>query len=183
MYSAFRVPQPSMAINSLNLSYFYYKMTKTWNRVDENMPPDLLLSTVSLKVGEKMKCLIINCHGFTNKRRQGGFGLDIGSGITLEETKYFSFVKGLFNCIILPNCQVSRVTKKGTYGDGKLLCSKIAIASGAYVIAPVFTQIRPSGLPRYYMDKFEGLVRRFNPSGALEKNSLRGRKLIRDVAS
>ena len=47
----------------------------------------------------------------------------------------------------------------------------------------VFNQKRPMLPPKFMMDNFEGLVRRFSPAGALDKSSLRGRKLIRDVAS
>ncbi|MEZ5426551.1 MAG: hypothetical protein R2747_09825 [Pyrinomonadaceae bacterium] len=150
--------------------------------VPKTMPPDLLLSVISVMTGGPMKCLIINCHGIANEQKEGGFGLDIGQGIGLKETKYFAFIKGLFKCIVLPNCQVARVTNVGKEGDGRLLCSQIARASGAHVVAPIKRQRRPTDLPEFCMDKFEGLVQRFNPSGDLERSSLLGIKLIRDVA-
>jgi hypothetical protein len=179
----FKLPQPSMAVNAADLYWYFYKMTKNWDYVPETMPPDLLLGIISVLAGQPMKCLIINCHGIANIKGKGGFGLGIGKGIELEDVKFFGLIRGLFKCIVLPNCQVAQVTNKGGVGDGKLFCSRIAKASGSYVVAPVFDQKRPLDLPQFYMDKFEGLVHRFNPSGGLERTSLLGRKLILDVAS
>jgi hypothetical protein len=191
------IPQPSIALNAHDVPGAKYEMWETWN-VPASASADWIVSFSSiLATGTEIggvKCLVINCHGDyeygTNKKGKqkkietGGFGLMLGQGITVGNARLFSQLRGQVKCIVIVACGAAYVTKKGMHGDGELLCSEIAKASGAYVIAPKTLQIETYvKLPKNHIDNYEGEVVRFNPSGGLEKSKLLGRKLISEVVS
>ena len=189
------IPQPSIALNSHDVPGTKYEMWETWN-VPASASVDWIVSFCSILAtgaGEGgVKCLVINCHGDYDKGTKksgkeklietGGFGLLLGQGITLSNANLFSQLRGKVKCIVLVACGAAYVTKKGMHGDGELLCSEIAKASGAYVVAPKTLQIETYiKLPKNHIDNFEGEILRFNPSGALDGSRLLGRKLISEI--
>ncbi len=192
------IPQPSIALNSHDVPGTTYEMWETW-KVPANTSPEWIPSMISiLSTGaeEDIKCLIINCHGeyskgvnSKGKKRlisTGGFGLSIGQGINQGDARHFGQIKGLVKCIIITACGAAYNTYTGGSSDGygSLLCAEIARESGAYVIAPTIMQAPAHyKLPKNHIDNFEGLVAKYNPSGALEDRRLSGRKLIDEVFS
>jgi hypothetical protein len=189
------IPQPSIAFNAADAPGTKYKMWETWDvpghaTVDQIVERAVVLATYS---GNRVKCLVINCHGgYSNKRADGsekaistgGFGFCIGEGITLKNVNKFSRLNGLVDCIIIVACGAAYISNKGGHGDGDLLCKELAKAAIAPVIAPKTMQIeRFIKMPDNHIDNFEGLVVRYSKSGGLEDSSLLGRKLIREVVS
>jgi hypothetical protein len=190
------IPQPSIALNSHDVPGTTYEMWETW-KVPANVSADWLPAMVSiLSVGAEndIKCLIINCHGLYDKGinakgkqrliMTGGFGLSIGQGIYPTDAHHFSQIKGLVKCIIITACGAAHVTSTGGTidGNGAHLCAEMARASGAYVIAPTIMQAPARyKLPKNHIDNFEGLVVRFNPSGAVDAKKILGRKLISEI--
>lgn len=189
------IPHPSIALNSHDVPGTKYDMWQTW-QVPASASADWVVSFSSiLATGTTeggVKCLVLNCHGYygTGTKKSGkdktietgGFGLSLGQGINLGNANLFSQLRGQVKCIIIVACGTAYVTKKGLHGDGELLCSKIAKASGAYVVAPRTLQIATYiKLPKNHIDNFEGEVVRFNPSGGLDDSRFLGRKLINDI--
>jgi hypothetical protein len=189
------IPQPSIALNSHDVPGTKYDMWETWN-VPASASADWIASFCSiLAAGAEaggVKCLVINCHGDYGKGTKksgkeklietGGFGLILGTGITLSNAKVFSQLRGQIKCIVIVACGAAYVTNKGLHGDGELLCSEIAKAAGAYVVAPKTLQIETYiKLPKNHIDNFEGEVVRFNPGGALDSSRFLGRKLISEI--
>lgn len=189
------IPQPSIAINSHDVPGTKYEMWETW-QVPETTSADWVVAFSSiLATGAPdggAKCLVINCHGIYGKGTKksgkqklidtGGFGLSIGQGINLANAEVFSQLRGSVKCIVIVACGTAAVTKKGLHGDGELLCSKIAKAAGAYVVAPRTLQLATClKLPKNHIDNFEGEVVRFNPAGGLDDARFLGRKLINDI--
>jgi hypothetical protein len=190
------IPQPSIALNSHDVPGTKYEMWETW-QVPASTDADWIVGFSSILAtgtaeGGGVKCLVINCHGNYGKGTKksgkdkliatGGFGLSIGTGINLSNAELFSQLRGQVKCIIIVACGASYVTKKGLSGDGELLCSKIAKAAGAYVVAPRTLQIATCiKLPKNHIDNFEGEVVRFNPAGGLDDARFLGRKLINDI--
>lgn len=185
------IPQPSIALNSHDVPGTRYEMWETWD-VPSNVSVDTIVTTVGVLASftdEKIKCLIINCHGNYGKASgksisTGGFGFSIGTGIDSSNVSRFSKLYGLVECIVIVACGAAYITNPGTRGDGDLLCKNLAKAAGAYVIAPKTLQIeRVIKMPENHIDNFEGLVVRYNKSGALDGSKLLGRKLISEVVS
>lgn len=188
------IPQNSIALNSHDVPGTKYDMWETWNVPAASTGNEILSKAAILAICSEggLKCLVINCHGFydhginklgTRKAiSSGGFGLGIGAGIDLSNVYCFSQIKGLVKCIILVACGVVQQTFVGINGDGSKLCSEIARASGAYVIAPRIKQLpRFIRLPKNHIDNFEGEVVRYNPSGGIDDSRFLGRKLIYDI--
>lgn len=187
------IPQPSIALNSHDVPGAKLDMWETWN-VPASASADWIVSFSSILAAGTaggVKCLVVNCHGYygtgTKKsgkpksKETGGFGLSLGQGINLGNANLFSQLRGQVKCIVIIACGTAYVTNKGMHGDGELLCSKIAKASGAYVVAARKVQSAPNGIPKNHIDNFEGLVIRFNPSGGLDDSQFLGRKLINDI--
>jgi hypothetical protein len=189
------IPQPSIALNSHDVPGTKYDMWETW-QVPASASADWIASFCSiLATGTDeggVKCLVMNCHGNYDKGTKksgqpklietGGFGLGLGQGITLSNAHVFSQLRGQVKCIVIVACGAAYVTHKGKLGDGELLCSEIAKAAGAYVVAPKTLQIETYiKLPKNHIDNFEGEVLRFNPSGGLDGSRFLGRKLISEI--
>lgn len=188
------IPQPSIALNSHDVPGTKYDMWETWNVPANNTASDIMLKSMILGIcaDEDMKCLVINCHGNYGKGTNssgnpklistGGFGLSLGQGINLNNVNEFGQIRDMFKCIVIIACGTATVTNPGQHGDGSLLCSEIARAANAYVIAPKTLQLGTKmKLPKNHIDNFEGVVVRYNTSGALDGSSLLGRKLIDEV--
>jgi hypothetical protein len=201
------IPQPSIVLNAFNqipdifnpnynVPGTKYEMWETLNvsstdRISGTLVYVSLLASGA--VGHTVKCLVINCHGNYDKGTRasgkekpiatGGFGLDIGEGITYENADVFSNLRGLVKCIIITACGAADVTNKNkSIGDGEVLCSRIARAADAYVIAPRILQAPTYlKLPKNHIDNFEGEVVRFNRAGVIDGYRLLGRKLIREI--
>lgn len=203
------IPQPSIALNAFNqtpdifnpdynVPGTRYEMWQTLNVSSTDSINGTLLYVSLLAAGAAngaAKCLVINCHGMYDKgttasgRRKaimtGGFGLDLAEGITYGNADAFSNIRGCVKCIIITACGAADVTNKGrSSGDGEALCSKIARAADAYVIAPRILQAATSRkLPRNHIDNFEGEVVRFNRAGVIDDYRYLGRRLIREIFS
>ena len=185
-----KIQQPSMALNSHDVPGAGYRMWNTWN-VPANDNPDHILgwcaTVASSAPGGYLRCLIINCHGFynnTSRSGTGGYGLSIGTGILRSHTSKFSLLRGKVANIWITACGTARIspTDAGGNGDGNLFCSEIARASGAYVVAATTHQVPgiEGGfwMPQNYIDDFEGLVLRYNPSGGVDWSENYGRGLL-----
>ena len=174
-------------------------MWKTWH-VPEATPANTVLSHVAKwatpKPPTSVQCLVINCHGSYGTPKDesghqessistGGFGFSIGTGIDYLNADLFSQIRDRVKCIIIVACGASFVTnKRRSVGDGEALCSKIARAANAYVIAPrISQQATYRKLPKNHIDNFEGEVVRYNRAGQIDGTRLLGRKLIEEIFS
>ncbi len=203
------IPQPSIALNAVNkipdifdpdndytVPGTKYEMWETLNVTSTDRISGTLVYVSLLALGAaggKIKCLVINCHGTYEKGTRasgkeraiatGGFGLEIGGRITYENADVFSNLRGYVKCIIITACGAADVTNKDkSEGDGEVLCSKIARAADAYVIAPKILQAPTyRKLPKNHIDNFEGEVVRFNRAGVIDGYRFLGRKLIREI--
>ncbi len=197
------IPQPSLALNAMN-SYVdehynvpgtLYDMWDTWN-VPSTETVDSIMTKImvmTLLAKEKVKCLVINSHGFYDKGLRksgkqklistGGFGFGIGEGINKDNAHKFSQIKGMVRCIILVSCGTAKKTRTNSLrGDGEYLCSTIARAASAYVIAPRITQAATfRKLPKNHIDNFEGEIVRFNSRGEIDDYAFLGRRLIKQI--
>lgn len=190
------IPQPSIALNSHDVPGTKYEMWETWN-VPASASADWIVSFSSVLAAgageDGVKCLVINCHGYYRKGvnesgnerliSTGGFGFKIGQGIDYANADLFSQLRGKVKCIIIVACGTAYVTNaKKSQGDGETLCSKIARAANAYVIAPRIAQASTlRKLPQNHIDNFEGEVVRFNRAGVIDDYRFLGRKLISEI--
>jgi hypothetical protein len=181
-----KIPQPAMALNAEDVPGATYKMWNTW-KVPSTERVDHILDWCSVVAGGTstgcLHVLLINCHGFygsNGKKSTGGFGLKLGTGIRRADTGKFSKLKGKVLNIWITACGTARITNPGTAsdGDGNLFCQEIARSSGAYVVAATTHQVGDVWLPYGYVDDFEGLVLRYNPSGVLDWSQNYNRGMI-----
>ena len=181
-----KIPQHSMALNSYDVPGAGYRMWNTWE-VPANDTAEHILgwcATVANSAnGGFLKFLIINCHGYyndTTRSGTGGFGLKLGTGIRRADTSKFSVLRGKVANIWITACGAARITNPGTAGDGdgNIFCSEIAKASGAYVVAATTHQVGDTWLGENCIDDFEGLVLRYNPSGAVDWSHDYGRNVF-----
>ncbi len=175
-----------------------YEMWQTWD-VPASVSADWVIAgTAAMATASEdgaIKCLVINCHGQYNSWGKdqstggfnfistGGFGFSLGQGISYANADVFSQLRGKVTCIIIVACGAAYVTHANkSQGDGEALCSKIARAANAYVIAPRIAQAATlRNLPKNYIDNFEGEVVRFNRAGVIDDYRLLGRKLISEI--
>ena len=139
--------------------------------------------------GGKFRFLILNCHGFYDKRQgawqaSGGFGLQLGAGIHRSNVYQLAPLRGLVENIWIHACGTARQTNVGARGerdggDGLMLCSEIARTTGAYVVAATMTQYASAQLPKYHIDDFDGVVLQFGPQGNVVWQHDYGRSLLR----
>jgi len=86
---------------------------------------------------------IIMRHGFEDAAGHGGFGLQLGTeNLTLTTVPCFKTLRGLVKVIILFGCGTADVAPgtNHTSGDGAWLCTQLAVATQAKVIASSATQ-------------------------------------------
>jgi hypothetical protein len=161
-----------MALNAVDAPLRY----RMWNTRDVTRGETLdkilndVVAVAKSAEGGKLFALIINAHGFTSKKSgKGGFGINLGKdGIHRKDTGKFTLLRGYVERIIINSCGAAQVAIPNATGegDGNLLCSEIASNAQAYVIAATVTQLGDAWwLPPYFIDGFEGLVKRYNPDG------------------
>jgi hypothetical protein len=180
------IPQPSMALNAVDAPGKHYRMWNTWEiAATENIDHilDWTATVASGAPGGYLRVLVINCHGYYNgssRSSTGGFGLALGTGIRRVDTPKFSKLRGKVANIWITACGTARITVPGSSGDGdgNLFCSEIARNSGAYVVAATTMQYHDIFLGQNRVDDFEGLVLRYNPSGAVDWSQDYGQELI-----
>jgi hypothetical protein len=168
------VPQPSMALNSVDVEGAHIQM---WNTrlVQEQEKIENVLDNVASVANDahnqKLQVLVINSHGFyreTNIGTVGGFGIAIGTGIRLKDLDKFSKIAGKVNQIWITACGVARIAEPGVHGDGNLFCSQLAQQSQSYVIASTQYQSASDSIPPFFVDDWSGLVLCYNPKGGVE---------------
>lgn len=185
------VAQPSMALNSEDVPGARYRMWNTYN-VPATHDPDHILgwcaTVASSAPGGFLRMLVINCHGFYGSSgcgggSTGGFGLSLGTGIRRADTNKFSVLRGKVANIWITACGTARITIPGTSGngDGNLFCSEIARAANCYVVAGTTHQVGDTFLSKNRVDDFEGLILRYNPSGAVDWSQDYGRGIFDGV--
>jgi hypothetical protein len=173
-----KIPQPSMALNARD-SPIRYRMHVTYD-VPATEEIDVVLRQVRQaalrQAGKALNCLAILCHGFyrDEQRTMGGYGLALGRGIGWLNSHHFSLLREggidsrpLVDHIMITACGAAAVSPLNKTGDGNgvALCKKIAMHSGAHVTASDAIQLVPRDPPPYHIDDFEGLTRRYAPSG------------------
>lgn len=146
-----------------------------------NTPQGLLIRASNVIAGRVCNRLEILAHGMYFGERYsepymsldtssyGGFGINLGTPkVTIYNVNMFSILKDKVRNIILDCCGVANTQPlyRGSFGDGQLLCSKIAQHSGATVYAADEAQ---SGSGRRTVNnmhnEWRGNVYRFNPDG------------------
>jgi len=116
------------------------------------------------------------CHGagvFTKNARgewyaHGGYGLELTADhVTLANVRQFHVLAGKLWAIAVRGCAAARIDigHAGTYGDGNMLCSRLAQVTQAYVQASTaLQQYNASGfLP------WQGTVLLYGPRGNVVK--------------
>jgi hypothetical protein len=118
--------------------------------------------------------LRILAHGFENASGEGGYGIQLGNeGIEPWNVQRWSALAGKISNIILFSCGAARIAtgSGGGFGDGNVLCSRLAFYTQSYVVASTATQLY-SG-PGYVWDStidfgdWEGTVLTYGPTGAV----------------
>jgi hypothetical protein len=171
--------QPSMALNSTEISWSEILMENTW-RVDRNQTREHIVEWVATVArgfrGGKMKNLIINCHGLP-----GWVG--IGQGFNRTHLGMFTAWQGLVQNIWFVACLVARIptaayqTELNTNypgfgtGDGNIFCSELAQNVRCYVVAPTEEQRNRGGYVRGQLPAYEGLLMCYNPQGGVSWSS------------
>ncbi len=169
-----KIPQPAIAVNSLNAPGQAYSM---WSRYDvgESFDPSYImnriLSMIATAPEGRIRALVLNCHGFTNIRGEYGYGIELGTGIDILNVGCFKILSGKIDLIVITACGTSRISASSTSGgdgDGHYFTSTIARLTRAKVVACTEMQVHdPSGIPPYHIDEFEGLVTVYNENGQL----------------
>lgn len=179
-----KLDQPAMALNADDVPGARYRMYNTWEVPASAKPEHIFGWCAQVANGTpkgKLEHLVINCHGFygagTGGKVMGGFGLKLGTGVNRSNTGVFAALAGKVGKIWITACGTARISGNAA-GDGHALCMAIAKQSGAYVVAATTHQVGDLWLPFGYIDEFEGLVVRYNPSGNIEWSHDNGRSLI-----
>jgi hypothetical protein len=179
-----KMRQPAMVLNADDVPGARYRMYNTWTVPSTDSPQHILdwsASVARAAPGGYLPSLILNCHGFygagSGGATLGGFGLKLGTGIRRVDTPRFGALAPTVSCIWITACGTARISGSSS-GDGHALCSEIARAANAYVIAATTHQVGDLWLPYGYIDDFEGLVVRYNPKGVIDWSLNYGRGLI-----
>ncbi len=165
----FKLPQPSMALNSHDVPPPDYKMDNSYKVSADTAPEHMLGWTAKVAEGLSggLRCVVINSHGSPGK-------LHIGTGITPASVNVFNLLNGKVNTIFLVACEVASSGDGNGCGpglfDGNLFCGAIAKACGATVFCSTALQSTGAytviGLPAGHIDEYEGSVYRYNRDGS-----------------
>jgi hypothetical protein len=166
------IPQPSMVLNSHDVPGASYRMWNTWNVPANDNPQHIMEWCATVASGATdgyLRVLVINCHGWYSGGT-GGYGLSLGTGIRRADTGRFAALRGKVANIWITACGTARISNPGTAGDGdgNLFCQEIARAANTYVVAATTHQVGDLWIGDNEIDDFEGLVLRYNPSGAVD---------------
>lgn len=179
------IPQPAMALNAHDAPPKY----RMWNSrdVSPEEPLEKILNDVVAVAksaeGGKLKALVIKAHGiYSSRYGKGGFGIAMGKGgIHRKDTGKFLILRGSVERIVIHSCGAAHITIPGTKGDGdgNLFCSEIAKNAQAHVIAGTTLQYNDAfWLPPNFIDGFEGLVLRYDPTGKVAWSHDFGRNIF-----
>ena len=169
----FTLEQPSMALNSTEISHSKIKMWNTWE-VDRAQTREHIVEWVATVAtgapNGKLKNVVINCHGLP------GY-VQIGQGFNRQHLGLFRQWTGLVDKIWFVACLVARIPDSqmqggldrnypgfGT-GDGNIFCSSLAQYANCYVYAPTEEQRNRGGYSVGQMPTFEGLCLSYGPQG------------------
>jgi len=169
----FTLEQPSMALNSTEISWSKIKMWNTWE-VDRSQTKQHIVEWVATVAsgapGGKLKNVVINCHGLP-----GWVG--IGQGFNVHDLGLFHDWAGKVDKIWFVACLVARIpdsnyqaTLNTRYpgfgaGDGNVFCSTLAQNAHCYVYAATEEQRNRGGYSVGQMPTFEGLCLSYGPQG------------------
>ena len=117
--------------------------------------------------------LKILCHGWSS-HHGGGYGLELGEGVRVQNVHKWSAVAGSIAKIILYSCGAAHISDYGTFdghGDGYYLCKRLAAHSHAWVIAAIEPQYYTTGFFSDEIDfgDWEGMVLEFSPTGKVRR--------------
>ncbi|HET7542959.1 MAG TPA: hypothetical protein VFK05_23965 [Polyangiaceae bacterium] len=118
----------------------------------------------------KIKRLIVMAHGYEDTSHRGGYGVQLGAeGLTLKTVDFFTPLKGWVTSIILYSCAVVDTApgKRMLSGDGNLLVARLAVNTGAYVVASSETQYYTVGNKATPLNfgSWEGDIYLYGPNG------------------
>jgi hypothetical protein len=117
-----------------------------------------------------LRKFIIMAHGYASGGR-GGYGIQLGQeGLTLKTVDLFELLKGQVKSIILYSCAAADTApgKRMSSADGNLLVSRLAVRTGAYVVASSAFQVYTYGGSKNQPIDFgswEGDVYLYGPNG------------------
>lgn len=161
----FEIPQPSMALNAVDVPPPPYRMWNTFQVGVEQTAESILSNCEAVAksaVDHRLRCLVFNSHG-----RPGH--MKMGRGIGRDETPLFSKLSDRVHTIFLVECEIAAIGNLSA-GDGNLFCCEIAKNAHAYVFAGTATQNAGAywliGIPPNCIDEFEGKVYRWAPDGS-----------------
>ncbi len=171
----FTLEQPSMALNSTEISWSKILMWNTWE-VDRNQTREHIVEWVATvasgATGGMLKNVVINCHGLP-----GWVG--IGQGFNKNHLGLFRQWRGKVFKIWFVACRVAetptaagQATLDTSYpgfgtSDGHVFCSTLAQNANCYVYASTEVQRNRGGYSVGQMPTFEGLCYSYGPSGAI----------------
>ncbi|QQS40464.1 MAG: hypothetical protein IPM63_13990 [Acidobacteriota bacterium] len=171
----FTLEQPSMALNSVEISWSKILMWNTWE-VDRAQTREHIVEWVATVAGGapggKLKNVVINCHGLP-----GWVG--IGQGFNATHLGLFRQWRGLVFKIWFVACRVaetptasvqaqlnSQYSGFGT-SDGHAFCSNLAQNANSHVYASTEVQRNRGGYSLGQMPTFEGLCYSYSPNGRI----------------
>jgi len=171
----FTLEQPSMALNSTEISWSKILMWNTWE-VDRAQTREHIVEWVATvasgATGGKLKNVVINCHGLP-----GWVG--IGQGFNTTHLGLFRQWAGKVDKIWFVACLVARIPDTqmqarlaANYpgfgaGDGNVFCSTLAQNANCHVYAPTEEQRNRGGYTLGQMPTFEGLCLSYSPNGQI----------------
>jgi hypothetical protein len=172
----FTLEQPSMSINSTDISWSVIRMWNTWKDLDANVSRDHIVNWTATVArgapGGKLHNVVINCHGLP-----GWVG--IGQGFNRNHLGLFTAWAGLVEKIWFVACLVARIpttamqrdldTNYSGLGasDGNIFCSQLAKNANCYVVAPTEEQRNRGGYSTGRMPTYEGLLLSYGPGGGV----------------
>jgi hypothetical protein len=119
--------------------------------------------------------LYIMAHGYENDDGVGGYGVALtGDGILQSNVQLWSGLYGKVNHIYLMACGAAAVGPRiDGEGDGRYLCSSLAIYARSWVVASTSPQRYSRGIPLFGLDQinfgdWEGTVYSFDPCGDIK---------------
>lgn len=159
------IEQPAMALNAADITR-RYQMWNTWNLSPAETVPHIFdwVGTVADGAqGNKLRNLVINCHG-----APGMLQLGVG-GLWRSNVAWFERWRGKIDKIWLTACQPGFIQGPGSASDGNLFVGEIAKAAQCYVVASTETQWFTTNrvYPFGQIDSYEGLVLSYSPDGAV----------------
>ncbi|WP_295434362.1 hypothetical protein [uncultured Thiodictyon sp.] len=163
-----KIPFPNMALNDVALDAAAAPRMFNTRIVQKGDEPFWLLTNVKLIAGGapggKIRGLVIHCHGVVSSAGGAFSGLSLGTGISIDDLKHFTIIRGVVERIYIDACQAAAGS------SGQRFCKKMAKAAEAVVYA-ADTDQKTSVADYQFLfkggviDGFEGQIWRFDKEG------------------